>query len=176
MLFPVGAPLVVCHVSGVGFVAESDAAVSNRLLEHGHRPLSEAEMLQLIDYAVRHPLRSPRTSQIVAGLAGSAIRRQGAGWTRERRFASLRDDDGSRGAMAATKRSGAAGLKEHLAAARNADEAGECVERAVVGKLADMFVIPEEDIDANQPLGKYGVDSLVAELAGTHDSVRDVHL
>ncbi|KAK4149349.1 KR domain-containing protein [Chaetomidium leptoderma] len=32
-------------VSGVGFVAESDAAVSNRLLEHGHRPLSEAEML-----------------------------------------------------------------------------------------------------------------------------------
>ncbi|KAK3343540.1 putative polyketide synthase, partial [Lasiosphaeria hispida] len=149
-------------VAGVGFVAESDAALANRLLESGHRPLSEAEVLQLVDYAVRHPLRTPRTSQVVAGLAGSAIRRQGAGWTRERRFAALRDDDSVRGAVAATKSVGSAGLKEHLAAARSADEAGGVVERAVVGKLANMFVIPEEDIDATQPLSKYGVDSLVA--------------
>ncbi|GAB1318217.1 Polyketide synthase (Fragment) [Madurella fahalii] len=149
-------------VAGIGFVAESDAALANRLLESGHRPLSESEVLQLVDYAVRHPLRIPRTSQVVAGLAGSAIRRHGAGWTRERRFAALCDDDSVRGAVAATKSVGSAGLKEHLAAARSADEAGGVVERAVVGKLANMFVIPEEDIDATQPLSKYGVDSLVA--------------
>ena len=51
----------------------------------------------------------------------------------------------------------------------------------MVGKLADMFLIPEQDIDANQTLGKYGVDLLVAMelrnvLAGPpHDSVRHVH-
>lgn len=150
-------------VDGVGFVAESDNAVAERLLGSGHRPLSEPEMLQLIDYAVRKPIRSVRTAQIIAGLAGSAIRRQGAGWTREPRFAALRDDDvrnvaGSAGRVG----SGSIGLKENLASARSADEAGGLVERAVVGKLADMFVIPEEDIDATQPLSKYGVDSLVA--------------
>lgn len=149
-------------VSGVGFVAESDSSVSNRLVNHGHRPISETEMLQLIDYAVRFPLRSPRTAQVVSGLAGSAIQRQGAGWTRERRFAALRDDEDARGAAVVTKRSGGAGLKERLAAARSAEQAGEVVEQAVISKLADMFVIPEEEIDAGQPLAKYGVDSLVA--------------
>ncbi|KAK5657389.1 hypothetical protein OQA88_2959 [Cercophora sp. LCS_1] len=149
-------------VAGVGFVAESDKTLASRLLESGHRPLSEAEVLQLIDYSVRHPLRTPRTCQVVAGLAGSAIRRQGASWTRERRFAPLRDDDNVRGIVTANKSSGSAGLKENLAAARSADEAGDAVERAVVGKLSNMFVIPEEDIDATQPLSKYGVDSLVA--------------
>jgi acyl carrier protein len=64
--------------------------------------------------------------------------------------------------VAATKNVGSVGLKENLAAARSAGEAGSVVERAVVGKLANMFVIPEEDIDATQPLSKYGVDSLVA--------------
>jgi hypothetical protein len=150
-------------VAGVGFVGEPDAAVSNCLLGSGHRPLSETERVQLIDYVVRHPLRAPRTSQVVAGLAGSAIRRQGAGWTRERRFAALRDDDSARGsAVATTKSSGSAVLKGHLAAVRSADEAGEVVDRAVVGKLADMFVIPRRNTDATQPLIKYGVNSLVA--------------
>ncbi|KAK1772875.1 hypothetical protein QBC33DRAFT_584336 [Phialemonium atrogriseum] len=164
-----GLPCVTINlgmVDGVGFVAESDATVAERLLGSGHRPLSETDMHQLIDYAVRTPVRSVRTAQVVAGLAGSAIRRQGPGWTRERRFAPLRDDDASGGRNAAGLArgggSGSVGLKEHLAGAQSADEAGGLVERAVVGKLADMFVIPEQDIDATQPLAKYGVDSLVA--------------
>ncbi|KAK3300886.1 reducing type I polyketide synthase, partial [Chaetomium fimeti] len=166
-------------VDGVGYVADSDASVAARLVSAGHRPLSEADMLRLIDYAVRRPVRrdgggggSVRTAQVVVGLAGSVLNTSrksndgsGPGWASETRFAALReeDDDDSRDSAAARKGgSGLGGLKQRLAGARGVDEAVGLVEGAIVSKLADMFVIPEQDIDATRPLAKHGVDSLVA--------------
>jgi acyl transferase domain-containing protein/NADPH:quinone reductase-like Zn-dependent oxidoreductase len=164
-------------VDGVGYVADSDASVAARLVNAGHKPLSEADMLKLIDYAVRRPVRgggdgSVSTAQVVVGLAGSVLKTSknksgdgGPRWARERRFAALRDDDDddARDSAAARKGgSGLGGLRERLAGARSADEAAGLVEGAIVGKLADMFVIPEQDIDATRPLAKHGVDSLVA--------------
>ncbi|KAH6854209.1 reducing type I polyketide synthase [Chaetomium sp. MPI-CAGE-AT-0009] len=157
-------------VDGVGYVADSDASVAARLVAAGHRPLSEADMLRLIDYAVRQPVRgvSVRTAQVVVGIAGSVLNKNGSGsgpgWARETRFAALRDDgDDARDPAAARKGgSGLGGLRERLAGARGFDEAAGLVEGALVGKLADMFVIPEQDIDATRPLAKHGVDSLVA--------------
>ena len=165
-------------VDGVGYVADSDASVAARLVSAGHKPLSEADMLRLIDYAVRRPVRSGggdgsvKTAQVVVGLAGSVLKTSsnksgdgGPGWARETRFAALRDDDDddARDSAAARKGgSGLGGLRERLAGARSADEAAGLVEGAIVGKLADMFVIPEQDIDATRPLAKHGVDSLVA--------------
>jgi hypothetical protein len=40
----------------LGFVAEADS-VKERLIKSGHRPLHEAEVLALIDYAIRSPRR-----------------------------------------------------------------------------------------------------------------------
>lgn len=151
-------------VDGVGYVAENKAGVAERLLASGHRQLAEHDVLQLLDYCIRHPIRKPRTAQIVTGLASSAVRKQI--WGKESRFAALVDDGANRGDASGTKAGdgakGNAGFKERLKNATSVKEASEIVEKAVVGKLADMFVIPEQDIDATKPLAKYGVDSLVA--------------
>jgi hypothetical protein len=94
-----GAPWVTLDlgpVNSVGFVAEADQAVAGRLLGSGYfRPLEETDFHQLLDYAARAPVRSVRTAQIIAGLAGSAVGNSSstASWTRELRFARLAGDD-----------------------------------------------------------------------------------
>ncbi|KAF1829172.1 reducing type I polyketide synthase [Decorospora gaudefroyi] len=151
-------------VDGVGYVAENKAGVADRLLSSGHRQLTEHDLLQLLDYCVRHPLRTPRTAQIITGLASSAVRKQS--WGKELRFAALADDGASRGDASAVKTGSSTrcgtGLKDRLRNASTVEEGSNMVEKAVIEKLADMFVIPEQDIDATKPLAQYGVDSLVA--------------
>ncbi|KAF3760416.1 hypothetical protein M406DRAFT_86125 [Cryphonectria parasitica EP155] len=145
-------------VNSVGFVAET-AGVKDRLVRSGgHRPLEEAEVLALVAYAIRNPRRTPRTAQIAAGITGAALA------DGEPRFAALSspslsaDGTGSAGHEAVT----ALALHEQIAQASSAAEAVIAVQQAVVAKLADMFVMPEADIDPAQPLSRYGVDSLVA--------------
>lgn len=55
-----------------------------------------------------------------------------------------------------------AALHEQMAAAEAVQDGARIVRDTVIAKLAEMFVIPEADIDASQRLAKYGVDSLVA--------------
>ncbi|EAQ92786.1 hypothetical protein CHGG_01021 [Chaetomium globosum CBS 148.51] len=114
-----------------------------------------------------HPTRP---AQARSDQAGSSRQHDGQqercpGWARERRFAALRDEDVDDARDSAAGRKGASGLgglRERLAGARGVDEAAGLVEGAIIGKLADMFVIPEQDIDATRPLAKHGVDSLVS--------------
>lgn len=151
-------------VHGVGYVADNKTGVADRLLASGHRPLRKQDIFQLLDYCVRHPVRTPRTAQLVTGLASSAVRKQS--WGKEWRFAALDGHDACRSdsshSKPGTTGSDATRLRETLSSASTAEEARNLVEDAVVDKLADMFVIPKQDIDASQPLSKYGVDSLVA--------------
>jgi NAD(P)-dependent dehydrogenase (short-subunit alcohol dehydrogenase family) len=155
-------------VNSVGFVADADQELSKRLLATGQfRPLEESDLHQLIDYAVRVPIRSPKTAQIVTGLASKALVKQNSAWTRELRFAALGEDHdvGLQGGAARQMNGDGShkmSLKQQLAGATNVEDASKFVELAVVGKLAEMFGRPEDDIDASQPLSRYGVDSLVA--------------
>ncbi|KAF2229541.1 polyketide synthase [Viridothelium virens] len=151
-------------VDGIGYVAENKAGVAERLLASAHRPLAEYDVLQLLDYCVRHQVRTPRTAQLITGLASSAVRK--LSWGKERRFAALDNDSVAAGGRSDSKAGSAASasarLREGLTSASTVEDAGSMVEKAVVEKLADMFVISEQDIDATQPLSNYGVDSLVA--------------
>ncbi|RYP47293.1 hypothetical protein DL768_006634 [Monosporascus sp. mg162] len=155
-------------VKSVGFVAEAEKSVPGRLLDtESFRALEEAELHKLIDYAVRVPIRQVRTSQVVTGLAGSAVRKQSASWARELRFAPLAVEDQPRSAQGAAERvrrreSAAASLKLHLASIQSTEEAVNLVKKAILSKLSDMFMMSEEDIDVMQPVSKYGADSLVA--------------
>ncbi|KAK4238694.1 hypothetical protein C8A03DRAFT_14873 [Achaetomium macrosporum] len=149
-------------VNSVGFVAETDG-VKDRLARSGHRPLEETEVLALVEHALRRPARSDvRTAQIAAGITGAAL------FTGEPRFLALHDPTGNSEAAGGSGKGGAKDaaaqrqLHEQMASAPSAGEATEVVQRAVVSKLANMFVLPEADIDPAQPLSRYGVDSLVA--------------
>ncbi|KAK6080630.1 beta-ketoacyl synthase domain-containing protein [Seiridium cupressi] len=159
-------------VKGVGFVAEAGKSAASKLLEADHfRPIEEANLHQLMDYAVRVPIRSVRTAQVIAGLAGKGLGKPNTStpWTREQRFAKLSGDDEALSGVnpgdatpGNAVGSAAANLKQNLASAQGIEEVAEIMEKAVISKIADMFAVPEEDIEADRPLSKYGVDSLVA--------------
>ncbi|KAI8623341.1 reducing type I polyketide synthase [Xylariaceae sp. FL1651] len=143
-------------VQSIGFVAET-AGVEERLLKSGHRPLSEGEVMGLVEHAIRKSRRPVRTSQVGSGLVmtGSA----------EPRLALLRKPTGlsSAGSGGRTRGAGTeASLNEQIAHAKTAEEATAAVQQAVVTKISEMFVLQKSDIDPALPLSKYGVDSLVA--------------
>lgn len=144
-------------VQSIGFVAET-AGVEERLLKSGHRPLSETEVLGLVEQAIRRPRRDPRTSQVASGLARTGTN------TRDPRFALLRKPPRLQGAgggrIAGSGKE--ASLSEQIAQSRTAEEATAAVQEAVVAKISDIFVLEKSDIDPGLPLSRYGVDSLVA--------------
>ncbi|KAI0163985.1 reducing type I polyketide synthase [Xylariaceae sp. FL1272] len=144
-------------VQSVGYVAET-AGMEDRLRKSGHRPLSEAEVLGLVEQAIRRPRRSVHTAQITTSLAGANTD------TRDRRLALLRRVKTSRslaGAQSAAK-SKSMSLNEQIAQSKTAEEAITRVQDAVAEKISDIFVLQKSDINPAQPLSKYGVDSLVA--------------
>ncbi|KAK4210062.1 hypothetical protein QBC37DRAFT_350610 [Rhypophila decipiens] len=155
-------------VTDLGYLADAGKDQLSKQLEttEQFRVIRETDLHRLVDYGVREPLRPIRTSQVVTGLAGSAVRKQRIPWTRELRFAALAaDDDRNQNGSSKQEQDGASAtvnLAQALAGAQDAEEAAELVEKAVIAKLSDMFARPVEDIDATQPLSKYGVDSLVA--------------
>lgn len=155
-------------VTDLGYLADAGKDKLSKQLEttEQFRVIQETDLHRLIDYGVREPLRPIRTSQVVTGLAGSAVRKQRIPWTWELRFAALAaDDDRNQNGSSKQEQEGASAtinLAQALAGAQDAEEAAELVEKAVIAKLSDMFARPVEDIDATQPLSKYGVDSLVA--------------
>ncbi|KAI1744483.1 reducing type I polyketide synthase [Xylaria scruposa] len=144
-------------VQSVGYVAEQ-AGMEERLLKSGHRPLSEAEVLGLVEQAIRRPRRAPNTAQVASGLVGAVPS------TSDRRFALLRKPAGPRDAgtnrVNGTRKE--ASLSEQIAQSKTAEEATQRVQEAVVAKLSDVFVLQKSDINPGLPLSKYGVDSLVA--------------
>lgn len=154
-------------VEAVGYVANAPGDdVGERLLKNsGHRPLTEAETLGLIDYAIRHPRRtSARTAQIASGMSGA-----GAYALHDARFSMMVQqaltDPKKRAAGAGASGVGARGLvsmHEHISAAASRDEAAGSVQSALVARISDMFAIPETEVDPRKPLTHFGVDSLVA--------------
>lgn len=150
-------------VKSVGFVAETqDEGMRERFHRDGHRPLSESEVLGLVDYAIRNPRRPPRTSQIAAGISGAGITGNDPRLSMMQGAAS--SSRGGRGTSGAGARSGPGrvSLHEEISHATSLDEAASAVQGALIAKISDMFVVPQTDIDPGRPLSHYGVDSLVA--------------
>ncbi|KAG6353413.1 hypothetical protein INS49_005594 [Diaporthe citri] len=146
-------------VKSVGFVAETQ---EEGMRDRGHRPLSESEVLGLVDYAIRNPRRPPRTSQIAAGISSAGITGNDPRLSMLQGGAS--SSRGSRGTSSAGARPGhgRVSLHEEISRATSLDEAANAVQGALIAKISDMFVLPETDIDPGRPLSHYGVDSLVA--------------
>ncbi|KAI0543352.1 reducing type I polyketide synthase [Xylaria curta] len=130
-------------VQSIGYVAEQ-AGMEERLLRSGHRPLSEAEVLGLVEQAIRRPRRAPGTAQVASSLVGTPAGPRDAGTTRV---------NGTGKEVS---------LSEQIAQSKTAEEATQRVQEAVVAKLSDVFVLQKSDINPGLPLSKYGVDSLVA--------------
>lgn len=152
-------------VKSVGYVAET-RGVAERLVRMGYRPISEAEVLKIVESAILDPPSETGSAQIITGIAT----RPGphwteASWLQDVRFATLRgrvvDVEGQMQAHSGHQdRQLSAG--QALAMATSLVEAIAVVEKAIILKLATMFLIAEESIIASRSLTEYGVDSLVA--------------
>jgi len=145
-------------VSSIGVVAGTQR-VADHLSKLGLRPISEKEVWALVESAIRHPLRSPDTCQVVTGIPDNFVKSDSAAfWNRDTRFEAL-EKVNSNSTLAASN--SGPGIKGQLATAKTLTEAGKVIEGALVKKLAEMFSGSDE-IDPSLPLAQFGVDSLVA--------------
>ncbi|KAK4866744.1 hypothetical protein LT330_007907 [Penicillium expansum] len=161
-----GVSLDLGMVQSVGWLAENKV-VGDRLLREGYRPLSEEEVLQLVESAIRDPVRTPDTSQVVTGIAGFAPEAPDAaasGWRSDPRFTGLQLRPGAAHAPGlVTPTTSLRSLKQALAEAISAEQpVAPLITHAVIEKLSEMFATPVSEIDPCMPLSRYGVDSLVA--------------
>lgn len=159
------------HGSHAGKSKNKTAA---RLERIGLRPLNEDQVLRLVECSMR-PGRGGdvTTSQIITGIPPSWIRPDKDSemlgstvpfWMSDPRFSQLEVMSSSRGQGHNRElNSAAAGLAEVLGDANvSQKEASAALSRALLSKLASMFMVAETDVDDAAPLARLGVDSLIS--------------
>jgi hypothetical protein len=151
-------------VNGVGYVAEASAAdvLRKTLVRAGRRVIGEDHVLAALELAIT----SPYDPQFVVGGINSG---PGPHWDvdgdlgRDMRLLPLRyrqpiaSDEAEQ--QQGTLRDS---LAANMSASKTRDEAIEVVGTAIAKMLADMFLVPMEEIDLAQSPSQQGVDSLVA--------------
>jgi hypothetical protein len=151
-------------VNGVGYVAEASAAdvLRKTLVRAGRRVIGEDHVLAALELAIT----SPYDPQFVVGGINSG---PGPHWdvdgdlSRDMRLLPLRyrqpiaSDEAEQ--QQGTLRDS---LAANMSASKTRDEAIEVVGTAIAKMLADMFLVPMEEIDLAQSPSQQGVDSLVA--------------
>ncbi|TVY35171.1 Highly reducing polyketide synthase [Lachnellula subtilissima] len=148
-------------VQSVGYVSETKG-VAERLAKLGWRPLGEQEVFHILETAMLHPRRDPRSSQIITGLE-ALENDDDIVWRREPRFWTPKHQNNQRHNSTAGHRSNdAITLQDGLSNADSSETAVALVTAAVISKLSAMFMLPDDEIKDSAPLSHYGVDSLVA--------------
>jgi len=163
-------------VRSLGRAARAKGVVEY-LTRSGLRAIGVEDVLDVLDYAIcslgqrEKELKkglfneSEETrSQIITGPA-SYTTIGGVQWRSDAKFIALqRLQAGSSGTGSAHKKSNTSHgeFSTLMSECTSFSNAVAIVCTALAKKLSDMFMRPETDFDAAQPLGKYGVDSLVA--------------
>nr|Q86ZD9.1 RecName: Full=Squalestatin tetraketide synthase; Short=SQTKS; AltName: Full=Highly reducing polyketide synthase 1; Short=HR-PKS 1; AltName: Full=Squalestatin S1 biosynthesis cluster protein pks1 [Phoma sp. C2932]AAO62426.1 type I polyketide synthase [Phoma sp. C2932] len=152
-------------VQSVGYVAETKG-VAERLVRMGYSPISEMEVLKIVEHAITNPPPEASSAQIITGISTKPGRHwTESSWLQDARFATLRER--ARDVKELSNSQGGAQDKQlaagqELSMATSLVEAIDVVGRAITAKLATMFLIAAESIIASKSLSEYGVDSLVA--------------
>ena len=163
-----GLPAVSLDLGVVVNVGNEAMTVTDRLAKSGQSlRLSDELVMQALGIAILQPLEQP---QLLYGLNPGP----GPHWDatnkspmgREARFMPLRYRQPTE-ARNQTQRqdesdASAKPLSARLQEASSPVEAERLVGDAIAMKLAEIFMIPTEDIDMTQPPASFGVDSLVA--------------
>ncbi|KAF2108586.1 hypothetical protein BDV96DRAFT_504431 [Lophiotrema nucula] len=154
----------------LGIVKEIGYAASSELravLDYWRRTgmtiiLSEQAVLQAFAAAVLYAFDQ---AQMVVGLNTGPGPQWNSVMGQDARFQPLRYRQSAAArsqALEADTEGSARSLSVQLKAASSPDEAGRLVGEAIANKLADVFMVPADDIDLSKPPVHHGVDSLVA--------------
>ncbi|THC90199.1 hypothetical protein EYZ11_010343 [Aspergillus tanneri] len=151
-------------VQSVGYVAETEG-IAPRLERMGFEQLDEAEVLGLVESAIRMPRRKLADSQIITGIASTAAGLPNAFWSKDAKFAGL-SQQAQRSAAAPQRGESWAmltgSLTSQLVGISSSDGKVDLLCTIISQRISEMFLVPEEDIKKEHPLTKYGLDSLVA--------------
>ncbi|KAL6230714.1 hypothetical protein BDW75DRAFT_244550 [Aspergillus navahoensis] len=148
-------------VKGVGYVAGA-TSVSDRLTKLGHYPITEDQVLRVLESAIL----SPFDKQVALGI------NQGPGphWHpdsgfllgKDARFRSLQYHRSTQRQATGGCTGANTSHADQLSDAKTRQEAENCVVEAIANKLADIFMVPIAHIDTTKHLSEYGLDSLSA--------------
>ena len=146
-------------VKAVGYVAAT-RGVSDRLARIGFKPISEDEVLRILESVIL----SPSSAQVITGInTQPGPHWDEADWIKEERFASLRYRQLSQKTEGSARASASAGnLRGRLSSVSSLAEAEEVILKEIIQKLKKMFGFAEEDIAPSKPLSEFGVDSLIS--------------
>ena len=158
-----GLSLDLGPVKSVGYVSQT-AGLAERLKRAGTTVLEEEEVLRLIERGIVTAHQTDvDTSQIITGVSrGSGTNWDLATFRDNAIFSTLKVGHDSSTESARSKTSATLDLKARLQEIPSWSEAVTLVAAAIIKKLADMFAIAEDTIEASAPLSQFGVDSLVA--------------
>jgi len=149
-------------VNAVGYVAEASSAETLRrsLLKAGRRVIDEDHVLSSLGSAISAPF----DPQFIVGGINSG---PGSHWDvdgdlgRDMRVLPLKYRPPAASGQE-QEQDGTDSLALQMAACISRDEAIGVVGTAIAAMLADMFLVPVEDVDLSQSPSQQGVDSLVA--------------
>ncbi|KAJ5343642.1 uncharacterized protein N7506_003466 [Penicillium brevicompactum] len=166
-------------VTSAGYVAENLTSKRNlgSHLSAKADGLNEKDIFQALEYCLHpenSPVGRPGAHQIVLGLDTVEILQprksdtevpayaRHALWTHVRGGSKPHHDQESSGAQTGLHQDIKDSTSDKLKQAESFDAATKIVLDAIQAKLSSMLSIPSADVDANQKLSDYGVDSLVA--------------
>ena len=148
-------------VAGVGYLAENAEAYESRS-SLKKMQIKESEIHHIFLAAITGTIKDePMPAQLTTGIiGGEAIRSLALGqpFARDSKFILLHKADG----QSATSTGALDPTREAFISSESLAEAVGVVEMALVAKLAKALFISPEDINVEQPLHAYGVDSLTA--------------
>ena len=160
------AALDIGALLSAGVLAENGGSLNRSIRTGILPPMSEAELLALIDCYCNPSLgiSTQLNCQAVTGIEIPAnLQVKGMDepyWMQQPFFRHLYQIESTIGSTVVTEK--ALDFSSLFSAASSLSEAGRIVSDALVEKLSKILNIPSEDISNAKPLSSYGVDSLVA--------------
>jgi acyl carrier protein len=144
----------ISYLLDVGIVTERDE-YAGYMEALGMQSMCISDLLDLLGTA----LHADSPAQIIYGLpTGQA--QPGWYWTNDVRFAGLVTVAQAKPPVSTSTNTRA--IQEKLTDGTDVDTTTEHITKALTERLAQLMMLPVTDVDPNEPLSAYGVDSLVA--------------
>lgn len=144
----------ISYLLDVGIVAERDD-YAGHMKAVGMQPMCISDLLNVLTAA----LHGDNPAQVIFGLSTGQAQ-PGWYWTSDVRFAGLVTAAPVK--PAASSSDDAPAFKENLLSSNDIDTTTRNVTKALTERLAKLMMLPVSDVDPDEPLSAYGVDSLVA--------------
>lgn len=156
-----GVSIDLAAIADAGYLADSDPARRQEVLKNiGSQALNSVDVFALLAAAISGKLDDSCNGQCITGLSVEDTTAEPF-WIHDPRFATLRTAaQAGLGGVGSDSRQ--ASLRTLLATASSREIALDCLQEALVVKLADVLTITPDDIGDGVSISSLGLDSLVA--------------